>query len=433
MTALQIFEYDLLAESGDGQGTTQVPRCLFAWLEDQCLKADEQAPAWLRLTSRRGRRAIQVTHYVGVLQAPCGCQIEILPKIGRNTSPSYARSKLVEMLKCLRSFRHLKTLNAHLQTDRMPLLEVFIQQFLESVRNVVRRGLRSDYSARQDNLSSLRGKLLMARHLSQNLIRRDRFFTEYDEFTQDRAENRLIHAALRMAMGMCKAPANQRLARELCFVFANVAMPGDVAQDLKRIRLDRGMAYYEPALDWSRLILEGNSPMPGTGKHHAPSLLFPMEAVFEAYVAKHLAGQLEDGYKLRTQVSHQHLVAHKGQGWFRLKPDLLIQEGNRPRLVLDTKWKLLDSAKGNSREKYQLNQADFYQLHAYAHLYLKSEGHAVLIYPWTATFVEPLPVFDFRSAEGLKLWVLPFCLEHRRLLLRTEASPLASFIREPLT
>ncbi|MPQ85848.1 2-keto-D-gluconate dehydrogenase [Pseudomonas sp. MAFF 730085] len=427
MSAVQIFEYDGLVEAGSVSSVTGIPKRVFTWLEEQCLNPDVKAATWLKLTSRRGQRSIQVSSYVGVLRAPCGFQIEILPKIGRNTSAPQARKKLIEMLKCLRGFRHIKTLSADLQADQMPLLEVFLQQFLETVGHVVKKGLRSDYTARQANMSSLRGRLMMARHLSENLVRRDRFFTEYDEFSPDRAENRLIHTALCKALSMCGTPSSHRLARELCFVFADVPLSIDVAQDFKRVRLDRGMAYYEPALDWARLILEGNSPMPGTGKHHAASLLFPMEALFEAYVAKHLAAHLEDGYDLKAQVSKEHLVSHKGQDWFRLKPDLLIQQGTQSRMVLDTKWKLLDSAKGNRTEKYQLSQTDFYQLHAYVHMYLKDAGHAVLIYPWTSSFCTPLPVFDFKSSVGLKLWVLPFCLECNKLLL-PEASALDSFI-----
>ncbi|PYB83500.1 McrC family protein [Pseudomonas soli] len=427
MTALQIFEYDKLVGPGEGLNGKAVPARVFAWLEEQCLASGERTPVWLKLTSRRGQRAIQVCNYVGVLRAPCGFQIEILPKIGRNTSEAMARRKLIEMLKCLRGFRHFRTLNADLQTEQMPLLEVFLQQFLEAVRVIVQRGVRSDYTARQANLSSLRGKLVMAHHLSENLVRRDRFFTEYDEFIQDRAENRLIHGALLKALGMCKAPGSQRLARELCFVFADVPVCADVAQDLKCIRLDRGMDYYKPALDWAKLILEGDSPVAGAGKHNAPSLLFPMEAVFEAYVAKHLAGQVRQGFNLRTQISRQYLVSHSEQDWFRLKPDLLIEQGAQSHLVLDTKWKLLDGVKGNSREKYLLSQTDFYQLHAYAHLYLKGAGNVVLIYPWTGSFTKPLPVFDFRCSDDLKLWVLPFCFESCKLLL-PEVSPLNQYL-----
>nr|WP_315445347.1 McrC family protein [uncultured Pseudomonas sp.] len=423
MTAIQIFEFDTLVAADEGANGKSVPPKVFAWLEEQCLTPDESAPVWLKLTSRHGRRAIRFSNYVGVLRAPCGYQIEILPKIGRCMSAAESRAKLIDMLKCLRGFRHIKTLNADLQIEHMPLLEVFLQQFLEAVRQVVKRGIRSDYSARQANLSSLRGKLLMAPHLAQNLLRRDRFFTEYDEFIQDRAENRLIHSALRKALNMCNAPDNQRLARELCFVFAEVPLCSDIVQDLKRIRLDRGMTYYEPALDWARLILQGDSPVTGAGKHRAPSLLFPMEALFEAYVAKHLNAQVRQGFNLRTQASKHHLVSHQQQDWFRLKPDVLIEQSEQTLMVLDTKWKLLDSVKGNSREKYQLSQTDFYQLHAYAHVYLKDAGNVVLIYPWTDSFAEPLPVFDFTSSDDLKLWVLPFCIESKKLLL-PEQSPL---------
>jgi len=374
----------------------------------------------LKLTRYGRRRAIQVCSYVGVLRAPCGFQIEVLPKIGRHSCADSARRKLIEMLKCLRGFRHVRTQAAQLRTEHMPLLEVFLQQFLAAVAQVVQRGLRSDYSTRQENLFTLRGKLQVARHLSQNLLRRERFFTEYDEFTQDRAENRLIHAALRKTLGMSRAAANQRLARELSFVFADVPVSVDVTQDLARIRLGRGMSYYEPALDWARLILEGDSPLTGAGKSNAPSLLFPMDALFEAYVAKHLAQQLRAGFELHPQVNRHHLVSHRKQDWFRLKPDLVVVRGSRTHLVLDTKWKLLDSTKGNGRDKYLLSQADFYQLHAYAHLYLKDAGSVVLIYPSTELFNKPLPVFDFRSSDGLKLWVLPFCLTDRQLVLPKE-------------
>lgn len=417
MKPLQIFEFDKLTEAGEGEDDTSVPARVFTWLEEQCLGIREGTPAWLKLTRHGRRRAIQVCGYVGVLRAPCGFQIEVLPKIGRHACAASARTRLIEMLKCLRGFRHVRTANAQLRTEQMPLLEVFLHQFLLAVGQVVQRGLRSDYSTRQENLFSLRGKLLVTRHLSQNLLRRDRFFAEYDEFTSDRAENRLIHSALRKTLALCKVPDNQRLARELSFVFADVPPCTDIAQDLARVRLDRGMHYYQPALDWARLILEGDSPLTGAGKSTAPSLLFPMDALFEAYVAKHLARQMKTGFDLSPQVSRHHLVSHREQDWFRLKPDLLITQGERTHLVLDTKWKLLDSTKGNGRDKYLLSQSDFYQLHTYAHLYLKEAGSVVLIYPRTDLFNQPLPVFDFRSSHGLKLWVLPFCLVECRLLL----------------
>lgn len=34
-----------------------------------------------------------------------------------------------------------------------------------------------------------------------------------------------------------------------------------------------------------------------------------------------------------------------------------------------------------------------------------------------ASFNEALPVFEFPKSSGLRLWVLPFCLKDKRLLL----------------
>ena len=146
-------------------------------------------------------------------------------------------------------------------------------------------------------------------------------------------------------------------------------------------------------------------------------MLFRSAAVFEAFVAKHLARQLAAPYSLKAQASNFSLVRHKKQDWFRLKPDLLIWESAKNRLVLDTKWKLIDSAKANGSDKYGLSQEDFYQLHAYGQNYLDSQGDVVLIYPKTDAFEKALPVFEFPKSTGLRLWVLPFCLKNKRLLL----------------
>jgi 5-methylcytosine-specific restriction enzyme subunit McrC len=436
MSGITIYEFDALAAAGPNFGGVEglhvIPESVFGWLETQCLQAADQGDVtWLRLAHRRGRRVVQVTSFVGVIRAPDGYQIEVLPKVGKAIGGGAveARQLLIEMLCCLQGFRHVQTHSAKLMAARMPLLEIFIAEFLRAVEHIVKRGLRSDYIARQDNLFALRGKLLIAPHLRQNLYRADRFFTEHDEFSTNRPENRLLRAALDRVLTLTASLANQRLARELDFAFADVPASTQPRFDFQRVRLDRGMGYYSDALAWARLILEEESPLTGAGGHVAPSLLFPMEAVFEAFVAKHLARQLARPLILKTQARSHHLVRHREQHWFQLKPDLLVRNADRDILVLDTKWKLLDAFKANGSEKYGLSQGDFYQLQAYGQSYLNGQGDVVLIYPRTATFAQPLPVFEFPKIDGLRLWVLPFCLRSRRLLLPEEGGCWACFDR----
>lgn len=434
MSGITIYEFDALVSSVPGFSETEGLRCVpptvFNWLELQCLRTAEQGEAaWLRLTQRRGRRSVQVTSFVGVIRAPEGYQIEVLPKVGKaiGGGDTEARQLLIEMLRCMGGFRHIQTDSAKLAAARMPLLEVFIGEFLRAVEHIVKRGLRSEYTSRQDNLFALRGKLMVSQHLHQNLCRADRFFSEHDEFSMNRPENRLLHSALRCALFLSSSQANQQLARELCFVFADIPTSSQSRLDFQRVRLDRGMGYYADALAWAHLILEEESPLTGTGRNRAPSLLFPMEAVFEAYVAKHLAKQLAQPFILKTQTRSFSLVRHQGRNWFWLKPDLLVRESVNNKLVLDTKWKLIDGSRANGTDKYGLAQADFYQMHAYGQSYLDSVGDVVLIYPKTDTFNQPLEVFEFPKVTGLRLWVLPFCLRERTLAIPKDAPFATSF------
>ncbi|WP_274058809.1 5-methylcytosine restriction system specificity protein McrC [Vibrio parahaemolyticus] len=91
---------------------------------------------------------------------------------------------------------------------------------------------------------------------------------------------------------------------------------------------------------------------------------------------------------------------------FSLRPDLLITEGKQNRMVLDTKWKLLDVSLTNAN----VSQSDVYQLFAYAKKYLPGErGDVVLVYPSQDNFDQPLP-HSFDLGEQHKLWVVPFVI-----------------------
>jgi len=405
MGTVSAYEFDYLVvgdhDISDGNAHA-VSRETFGWLDSCCYRAEAADMCWLRPARWRGRRAVQLTNFVGVVQPPNGPAIEVLPKVGRVNAGGVdeARTLLIDMLRCMPGFRHIQTDHAKLLAARMPLLEVFIAEFLSSVQAIVKRGLRGDYVQKLGDLFELRGKLLVSQHLRRNLVRADRFFTEHDEFSTNRPENRLLRTALCRVLTETRNVENQRFARELDFLFVDIPVSPDIVSDFARVRKVRGMDYYDNALAWARLILEGNSPLTGTGKYQAPSLLFPMEAVFEAFVAMHLQHQVPHPLVLKSQVHTKHLVVHRDQHWFRLKPDLLLLEGRKIRMVLDTKWKLLDSALNGASDKYGLSEADFYQLHAYGHCYLQGVGHLALVYPKTDTFREPLK-FDFlQTSDG---------------------------------
>ncbi|GAO96694.1 hypothetical protein PSA5_28270 [Pseudomonas syringae pv. actinidiae] len=124
------------------------------------------------------------------------------------------------------------------------------------------------------------------------------------------------------------------------------------------------------------------------------SLLFPMEKLFERYVAACLRDSLPPDATLHTQRSSEYLCTHEGKKAFQLRPDLMITQGEK-RWVLDTKWKRFDSELGS--KNYGLSQADFYQLFAYGQKYLGGQGDLVLIYPKRGAFQERCRFLSFQK------------------------------------
>lgn len=419
MTTPIVFEFGYLTcdeEAANSNGYTLISPSAFQYLESLCLSEQEgNVGRFLTLCSRYGDKLLQVKNYVGLIFTPNGQHIEVLPKIAKQSDGSEAaikksRKTLLMMLKHLGQFRHISTQSANVDTLKMPLLEVFIEQFLQSVNQLVKRGLRSDYVRRQDNLAYQKGKLLVPKQIRHNLVNKHKFYVEYDDFLQDRPANRLIRAALKKISVFTRRHQNQRLLRELDFAFDSIPPSKVPKQDFAKVNVDRGMDYYQSPLAWAKLILEGLSPLSMKGQANAQSLLFPMEAVFEGYVASVLNESQPEGSTLSTQISTEYLVSHNGENQFQLRPDLMITNSKQSKIVLDTKWKLIDLTAHN----YGISQSDIYQMFAYGHKYLKGQGDLFLIYPAHDNFQKPVEhYFNFsdKSESKLRLWVVPFVLD----------------------
>jgi len=439
-----IFEFDfLVSEKSQSEDQTlddnvkKISDPAFQYLKQLCLLGGKDSRL-LKLRSIKRLEVLQLQNYAGVIFTPDKTQIEVLPKVGRQGDDvDLARQSLLMMLKTLKGFRHIETKQANIASQKMPLLEVFISQFLLSVNAVIKRGLRSDYIAREDNLTFLKGKLNIGKQIRHNFINKHKFYVEYDEFLQDRPANRLLHSALRLVNNYTRSSKNQKLLRELLFAFNEIPQSRDYKLDLTRLKIDRGMDYYQRPLEWARLILEGFSPQSMQGKNHAPSLLFPMEAVFESYVAKLLHQQIASDYKVKEQIQSETLVRHDEQNWFRLKPDLVIEHKGDVKVVLDTKWKVLDQSNGTA--KYGLSQADFYQMFAYGQKYLKGKGDMFLLYPQTEKFTKAIKSsFCYNpnpnEEDKLHLWIVPVDLSEGavdapRIIWPEPSSSITAFLK----
>ncbi|RBQ35307.1 restriction endonuclease [Rahnella aquatilis] len=411
---VSVFEYDLLgSEDSAPVGVKRLDPEVFAYLEELSLTSI-QGSQFLKLTSRSGFKLLQVQNYAGMLSTPHGFQLEILPKVGKNLTAASAREILLTMLSHLPGFRHIQTQQATLQAQRMPLLEIFISQFLQSVSQLLKQGLRSDYVSKQGNLSFMKGKLMLSAQLRHNVVNRHKFCVDYDDYMPDCSANRLLHSALDKLLSLKLSSENQRWLYELRFVFDDIPLSRDIESDINSLRLERGMAHYSEPIAWAQLILRGMSPSALQGNTNAISLLFPMEALFESFVAQTLPYELPPHLKVKPQAATYSLVKHGLNDCFKLRPDLLIQSHQpvQTKMVMDTKWKLVNSSQ-QKKSLYGLAQADFYQMFAYGQKYLDGKGEMYLIYPAHDDFSQPIQQ-HFAFSDNLKLWVVPYQITAKR-------------------
>ena len=364
----------------------------FGDIENFILKnSDENAP-FLRIVSGVGGKFIQARNYVGVLQTKSGLTIEILPKIADKNDAKRSKAVFIKMLRTLKNFPFKSSNLASLKTQNLPLLEIFISMFLCELEALVKKGIKSDYVALEENLNFLKGKLNINEQIKRNSIHKERFYVGYSEFLSDIKINRIIKTTLQFLYKKSNSSKNQQKIRELLFIFDEVSECEDYKNFFAKLVINRQIKHYEQTLLWCKIFLLGNSFTPHKGDDLAFALLFDMNALFESYVGNFIK-------KKRADVSLQHSAKHliEDPKSFRLRPDIFL-EG---KFIADTKWKIISS-------KDDISQADLYQLYAYGKKH-PCDGKLYIIYPKIEGIKQEFMKFGYDN----KMWleILYFDLE----------------------
>ena len=157
---------------------------------------------------------VSIKNYVGLIQMKNGVQIQVLPKIsfgeGEDDGNVETKKIFLKMLRSMKDFPSKVFNDANLKVDRMNLYEIFINMYLQSVRQLVKHGIKSSYVRQEENLKFYKGKLLVGKHLRTNLAHKERFFVAYDEFHPNRPENRLVKATLIKLQNLTTSAENSK-------------------------------------------------------------------------------------------------------------------------------------------------------------------------------------------------------------------------------
>src|SRR5262249_7527645 len=149
---------------------------------------------------------------------------------------------------------------AQLITRRAPLSDTLATIFARRLLAELLRGPERTYVREEENLRTVKGKILVSRHVLHNAAHRERFFCGYDELTANTPMNQLFKLASRMLLGATYTPATQDDLRHCLLLLESVDDVAEIKNFAARVVIHRQNERFADLYSFCRLILAGLSP-----------------------------------------------------------------------------------------------------------------------------------------------------------------------------
>lgn len=277
--------------------------------------ASQKYSVMKKFTLEDGREALRPTRYIGIIMLKDGTQIEILPQIKLDFEENIIASKLL-ILRMLDAIREVPIKNVdelYFKKEQLSIFEMCVRMFTDEVLNVVRNGLKQTYVSYQGNEMFVKGKTLYSEHARKNFAHKERFYVEYDVFSVNRAENRLIKKTLEILDKLSSNNLNKKKIRMLLMSLDGVDSSYKINDDFKLSVEDRGMNKYFNAMKWCRLFLLSKGTTFTTGGRVKYAMLFHMDKLFSACIASSLRKQIDrTNYYFMTPEKISNSISNTG-------------------------------------------------------------------------------------------------------------------------
>ncbi|MDD8049431.1 MAG: McrC family protein [Thomasclavelia sp.] len=398
----QISEYDSFVCEKQIPGYHTLPKKTFEQLEEFILtnnNKDTDAIELMGISARKGiGKIITAKNYVGTIAMSDGRTIEILPKLYPASDVKDVKKLLIEMLKTLNDTPFKSFNKTNVDIEKLSVFEIFIAMFISEISMIVKHGLKSDYELVEENENKIKGKILFNKNIRYNYAHKEKNYIQYEEYNNNRPENKLIKSTLYYLYKKTNSLKNKTSLKVLLNSFKDVDYSSNYKDDFSKFNKDRNMKDYEIVLTWCMVFLMNKSFTSFVGSQVSIALLFPMEKLFEDYIAFRLRKQLDrNTYVVSTQDRKYYLFDEPTKK-FAMRPDIVVtNKVNGNIYVLDTKWKVLDERKNN----YGISQNDMYQMYAYQKKY--NSDNVTLIYPMTDSVTNNN--ISFTSQDGVNVRV----------------------------
>ena len=164
------------------------------------------------------------------------------------------------------------------------VLEAIILAFASHTERAIRRGLLQGYRRDDAALNTVRGRIRFDDQIRKRFGITLPLEVNFDEFTEDIEENRLLKTAIHLLGHMAiRSPDARRRVRALRPAFTSVGI-GSYRHGAPEISYTRLNQHYRPAVELARLIIENSSLELLHGEVVCASFFLDMNRIFETFL-----------------------------------------------------------------------------------------------------------------------------------------------------
>jgi 5-methylcytosine-specific restriction enzyme subunit McrC len=345
--------------------------------------------------SRKGKYGIKANSMVGSISLKSGLIIEILPKFAKGDLSEKSiiryRKTLLQMIKVSKekNFLSSTTESSKIAKGEMPLIRYMIELFSQSLLDLLRNGIFMNYNNRVDNLSYIKGNILVSKTIQNNIVDKTKVYVSYNKHSSNNLLMQIFRTLAKLLLNDTNLSyrAKNNL-YEVYTILDNVDIISLKKQHFSEIVFNRLNNKFEIIFKRAEFIF--NQYMPFTSNQNSTpfwAILFNMDYLFEKFCA-----YLFRKSNIKFQAQNQIKSFSRNKYTLSIKPDFIIEKN----LVVDSKWKLI-----NNKNLYGLDAQNFWQLFSYMNLVSEKEINGYFIVPKNSNKFDDEMVFEHKK-EGNK-------------------------------
>ena len=314
-----------------------------------------------------GLEGITTCAHVGIIRF-ADFQLNILPKI-IGEEDSLCLENLMFMLRYTRKLEIHSMDSAEISQTKQPFLEVLIAHYANILLNALQRHIPHQYETQEDNLPTVKGRILFAKNHLVNAANLARTYCQFDEFTPDNLLNQTLKFVSQALQKLTSVSQTRQKLLKINAVYEDVTLRPVAYAETQKIILNRNHTMFKEPLELAQMFLQNSTSSLHNHTFSNLAILFDMNKLFEEFVATALEQAFPGQVKIQNKLKIIEDIDGIPGTSYTIRPDILFGKDT----IIDTKYKRL------SLPEDKPSEADIYQMLAYAKFYRMK--NIILCYP----------------------------------------------------